>query len=89
MDGQVTAGTLVLCNSEEGRCRVAGTMRKWHCAGRWPIRQISLKPGMSPADVHGFECRVEGLVRELARAFEQIVFQFARTAESGSDAAAC
>jgi len=33
-----------------------------------------LKPGMGPADAHQFECRVEGLVRELARSYEEWCF---------------
>ncbi len=74
MDGQVTAGTLVcaipkkvvvawLTNAQVALCRTLAD-----------TADIFLKPGMSPADVHGFECRVEGLVRELARAFEQLCF---------------
>ncbi len=74
MDGQGTAGSLV--------CAIPSVavfswlVTRLMSLGRELLAAAneSLKPGMSPADTHQFEARVEELVREMARLYIEFCF---------------
>lgn len=74
MDGQVTAGTLVCAIPKKVVVAWLTKAQVALCSTLADTADVFLKPGMSPADAQGFEHRVEGLVRELARSFEQWCF---------------
>jgi hypothetical protein len=74
MDGQVTAGTLVCAIPKQVVVAWLTKTQAVLCQTLADTAARFLKPGMSPADTHGFERRVEGLVRELARSFEEWCF---------------
>ena len=74
MDGQVTAGTLVCAIPKKAVVAWLTKAQVALCRTLADPADIFLKPGMSPADAHGFEGRVEVLVRELARSFEEWCF---------------
>ena len=74
MDGQVTAGTLVCAIPNKVVVAWLTIRQVVLCQTLADTAAIFLKPGMSPADAHGFEGRVEVLVRELARSFEEWCF---------------
>lgn len=74
MDGQVTAGIMVCAIP---KLAVVDWLTKRLAELRQRLAEVTaelLKPGMGPADAHQFECRVEGLVRELARSYEEWCF---------------
>ena len=74
MDGQVTAGTLVCAIPNKVVVAWLTKRQSVLCQTLADTAAIFLKPGMTPADAHGFEGRVEVLVRELARSFEEWCF---------------
>ena len=74
MDGQATAGTLVCAIPKAAIVCWLTTRLAELCRMLAEAAAEVLKSGMSPADVHRFECRVEELIRELARSFEEWCF---------------
>jgi hypothetical protein len=74
MDGQVTAGTLVCAIPKNVVVAWLKKRQAELCQTLADTAAIFLKPDMGPADAHGFERRVEVLVRELARSFEEWCF---------------
>jgi hypothetical protein len=74
MDGQVTAGTLVCAIPKKVVVAWLTKRQAVLCQTLADTAAIFLKPGTTPADAHGFEGRVEVLVRELARSFEEWCF---------------
>ena len=74
MDGQVTVGTLVCAIPKKAVVAWLTQAQVALCQTLADTADIFLKPGMSPADAQGFERRVEALVRELARSFEEWCF---------------
>ncbi len=74
MDGQVTAGTLVCAIPKNVVVAWLTKRQAVLCQTLADTAAIFLKPDMGPADAHGFERRVEVLVRELARSFEEWCF---------------
>ena len=71
MDGQATAGTLVCAIPKAAVVCWLMTRLAELCRMLSEAAVEILKSGMGPADVHRFECRLEELVRELARSFEE------------------
>ncbi len=63
-----------LCNSEGRRCVLADDATCGTVSDAVGSGSEVLKSGVSPADVHRFESRVEKLIRELARSFEEWCF---------------
>ncbi|MCA9062372.1 MAG: hypothetical protein KDA96_04920 [Planctomycetaceae bacterium] len=74
MDGQVTAGTLVRAIPKVDVACWLMTRLAELCRILSEVAAEVLKSGMGPADVHRFECRIEELVRELARSFLEWCF---------------
>ena len=74
MDGQVTAGTLVCAIPKNAVVAWLTKRLAELCQTLADTAAVFLKSGMRPADAHGFERRVEELVRELARSFEEWCF---------------
>ncbi|MEJ7593058.1 MAG: hypothetical protein WKF77_16045 [Planctomycetaceae bacterium] len=74
MDGQVTAGTLVCAIPKKVVVAWLTKTQAVLCQTLADTTAIFLKPDMAPADAHEFELRVEVLVRELARSFEEWCF---------------
>lgn len=63
MDGQVTAGTLVCAIPNKVVVAWLTKRQAVLCQTLTDTAAIFLKPDMGPADAHGFERRVEVLVR--------------------------
>ena len=74
MDGQVTAGTLVCAIPKKVVVAWLTKRQAVLCQTLADTAAEFLKPGMGPADTHGFERRVEALVREVGRSFEEWCF---------------
>jgi hypothetical protein len=74
MDGQVTARTLVCAIPRAIVFCWLMTRMVELCRMLTEVAVEFLKPGMGPEDTHGFERRVEELVRDLARSFEEWCF---------------
>ena len=74
MDGQVTAGTLVCAIPKNAVVAWLTKRLAELCQTLADTADVFVKPGMGPADAYGFERRVEELVREQARSFEEWCF---------------
>ena len=74
MDGQVTAGTLVCAIPKAALLCWLRPQLAELCRSLTEVAVEVLKSGVSAADVHQFECRVEELMRELARSFQERCF---------------
>ena len=76
MDGQVTAGTLVCAIPKKAVVAWLTKRLAELCQTLADTADVFVKPGMGPADAYGFERRVEELVREQARSFEEWCFNY-------------
>ena len=74
MDGQVTAGTLVCAIPKKAVVAWLTKRLAELCQTLADTADVFVKPGMGPADAYKFERRVEELVREQARSFEEWCF---------------
>ena len=74
MDGQVTAGTLVCAIPKAALLCWLRPQLAELCRSLTEVAVEVLKSGVSAADVHQFECRVEEIMRELARSFQEWYF---------------
>lgn len=74
MDGQVTAGTLVCAIPKKAVVAWLTKRLAELCQTLADTADVFVKPGVGPADAYGFERRVEELVREQARSFEEWCF---------------